>query len=103
MKNIISTLLAQTIQINRDEICGANGIPCRGVGGGSIQTALQIAFGVAGAIAVIIIIIAGLRYTISSGNPQEASKAKNAILYAVIGLVVCILGVAIIRFVITRI
>ena len=103
MKYSIFTQLAQTIQINRDEICGANGIPCRGAGGSSIQTALQIAFGIAGAIAVIIIIIAGLRYTISSGNPQEAAKAKNAILYAVVGLVVCVLGIALVRFVINRI
>ena len=89
--------------VDRNDICAPNALQCNTVGASSIQTALQIAFGIAGAIAVIIIIIAGLRYTISSGNPQEASKAKNAILYAVIGLVVCILGVAIIRFVITRI
>lgn len=91
------------VQITSDDICGSGGITCTGASGSAIQTALQIAFAIAGAIAVIIIIIAGLRYTISSGNPQEAAKAKNAILYAVIGLVVCILGVGIIRFVINKI
>jgi tellurite resistance protein TehA-like permease len=103
MKYQLLQQFAQQIQINRNDICGSNGIPCRGVGGSSIQTALQVAFAIAGAVAVIIIIIAGLRYTISAGNPQEAAKAKNAILYAVIGVVVCVLGYGIVRFVINRI
>lgn len=89
--------------LKQSDVCGPDKLQCTTVGSSTIQTALQIAFGIAGAIAVIIIIIAGLRYTISSGNPQEAAKAKNAILYAVIGLVVCVVGTAIIRFVINKI
>ena len=76
--------------LKQSDVCGPGALQCTdNIGPSTIQTALQIAFGIAGAIAVIIIIIAGLRYTISSGNPQEAAKAKNAILYAVVGLVVC--------------
>jgi len=103
MKQHIFQTFAQQIQINRNDICGSNGIPCRGVQGTSIQTVLQIAFAIAGAAAVIIIIIAGLRYTISAGNPQEAAKAKNAILYAIIGVVVCVVGYAIVTFVLKNI
>ncbi len=91
------------IQIKRDDICGSNGLPCRGVEGSTIQTALQILFAIAGATAVIIIIIAGLRYTISAGNPQEAAKAKNAILYAIVGVVVCVAGYTIVTFVLKNI
>lgn len=100
---IIDLFKFAQLQIQRNDVCGDNGLPCRAVEGNSIQTALQVVFTIAGAVSVIIIIIAGLRYTISAGNPQEAAKAKNAILYAIIGLVVCILGVAIVRFVINRI
>ena len=89
--------------LKEEDVCGPDKLQCTAVNGSTIQTALQIAFGIAGAIAVIIIIIAGLRYTISSGNPQEAAKAKNAILYAVVGLVVCVVGTAIVRFVLNRI
>lgn len=94
--------LAQ-IDIKQSDICGNNGIPCKAVGENTIPGVFQIIFAIAGAVAVIIIIIAGLRYTISAGNPQEAAKAKNAILYALIGLVVCVAAVGIIRFVINRI
>lgn len=103
MKILHTMLQFAQLQINNSDICGTNGIPCGAVQGNTIQTALRIAFAIAGAVAVIIIIIAGLRYTISAGNPQEAAKAKNAILYAIVGVVVCVLGYAIVTFVLGRI
>lgn len=64
-----------------------------------IPTIMSIVFGLLGAIAVIIIIIAGFQYVLSQGSPEKTSKAKNTILYAVIGLVVCVSGVTIVSFV----
>lgn len=46
----------------------------------------------AGAIAVIVIIIAGFFYVTSSGNPQQVTRAKNAIVGAVVGLIVVLLA-----------
>lgn len=54
-----------------------------------------------GAIAVIVIIIGGLRYVISQGSSDQVKQAKDTILYGVIGLVVAILAYAIVHFVIT--
>lgn len=51
-------------------------------------------------VAVIIIIIAGVRMTTSSGNPSSVQAAKNMILYAVIGVVVAALSYAIVRWVV---
>lgn len=53
-----------------------------------------------GAIAVIMIIIGGFRYTLSGGDNTGVAAAKNTILYSVIGLVVAILAWAIVNFVI---
>lgn len=53
-----------------------------------------------GAIAVIMLIIGGIRYTISQGDSSAVQSAKNTILYAVIGIVVAILAYAIVNFVI---
>lgn len=63
-------------------------------------TALELTFGIAGAIALLIIVLAGIRYTLSQGDPQSTNLAKNAIIYASIGLVVCALAFAIVRFVV---
>lgn len=59
--------------------------------------------GVLGLAAVIIIIIGGVNYMTSSGDAGKVKKAKDTILYGVIGLVVCILAFAIVNFVIRNI
>lgn len=53
-----------------------------------------------GAIAVIMIVIGGIKYATSNGDSNSIQSAKNTILYSVIGLVVAILGQAIILFVV---
>ena len=50
-------------------------------------------------IAVIVIIIGGIFYMTSQGDPGKVSRAKNTILYAVIGLIVSLLAFAIVNFV----
>jgi hypothetical protein len=57
---------------------------------------------VIGAIAVIMVIIGGLRYVLSSGNPQATAGAKDTILYAIIGVVVAALAFALVNFVIGK-
>ena len=54
---------------------------------------------VLGMIAVIMIIIGGIRYTTSNGEAAQIQAAKNTILYAVVGLVIAILSFAIVNFV----
>jgi hypothetical protein len=53
-----------------------------------------------GAIAVIMIVIGGFRYVISSGNDQAVSGAKNTIIFALVGLVIVALAQFIVHFVI---
>lgn len=52
-----------------------------------------------GAVAVIMLVIGGIRYTISGGDQGQVTAAKNTILYAIIGIIVAILAYAIIGFV----
>lgn len=55
-----------------------------------------------GGIAVIMIIIGGLRYVLSNGDPKGATDARNTILYSVIGLGVAISAYAIVNFVVAH-
>jgi hypothetical protein len=52
-----------------------------------------------GVIAVIMIIVGGIRYTTSGGDASGIKSARDTILYAVVGLVVAILSYAIVNFV----
>ena len=54
-----------------------------------------------GAISVIVIIVAGLRYVVSGGNAASVQGAKNTLLYAIVGLVVSISAYAIVNYVLT--
>ena len=62
--------------------------------------AINIALGVLGAIAVLIIVIAGFQFALSQGNQEKTKKARQTILYAVVGLVVAIFASVIVNFII---
>ncbi len=53
-----------------------------------------------GAIAVIYLIIGGLRYVISGGDSKAVTAAKDTILYAIVGIVVAVISFALVQFVI---
>ncbi len=55
---------------------------------------------IVGAIAVIMIVIGGLRYVISGGDATQVQSAKNTILYALVGIIVAILAYAAVNFVV---
>lgn len=65
-----------------------------------INKAIAVTAQVTGAIALLVIIIAGLRYITSQGNPQTTAKAKNAIIYAGVGLAISLLAFSIVTFVV---
>lgn len=67
-----------------------------------IATIVNVLLFIIGAIAVIMIIIGGILYVTSAGDSGNVTKAKNTILYAVVGLVIAFLAYAIVNFVIVR-
>ena len=56
---------------------------------------------IVGIIAVIMLIVGGIKYVVSGGDSKKVTDAKNTVLYAIIGLVVCLLAFAIVNFVIS--
>ena len=72
------------------------------VGQNQIEALFNAAYLVAGIVAVIMIIIGGIRYATANGDSGQIQSAKNTILYSVVGLVVIIMAAAITQFVIQR-
>jgi len=66
---------------------------------GIINIILQVAFGVAGLVAVIYLIIGGYRYITSSGNPEAVEGAKSTIINSIIGLIIILAAVLIINYI----
>lgn len=65
-----------------------------------ITIVINILLFIIGIIAVIMIIVGGIRYTLSNGNASSTKEAKDTILYAVIGLIVASMAYAIVNFVV---
>ncbi|MBR3329333.1 hypothetical protein IKG29_02280 [Candidatus Saccharibacteria bacterium] len=56
---------------------------------------------IVGIIAVVMLIIGGIKYVVSGGDSKKVTDAKNTVLYAIIGLVIAFLAFAIVNFVIS--
>lgn len=67
-----------------------------------LKTVINIFSIVVGVVAVIMIIIGGLKYITSGGDSGNVSSAKNTIIYALVGLVVVALAQFIVRFVLGK-
>lgn len=66
---------------------------------GTLSNILSIVFGIAGALALLMITVSGLRYILSAGNPEKVSRAKNGIVYSLVGLAIAITAEAIVAYV----
>jgi hypothetical protein len=51
--------------------------------------------------ALVFLIIGGIRYIVSQGEEEAAEKAKNTILYAIIGLIVIGLSAVVVNFIVS--
>lgn len=69
---------------------------------GSVGTIINMIIFLIGIAAVIMVIIGGISYTMSQGDPSKTKKAKDTILYGIIGLIVALLAFAIVQFVLTQ-
>jgi len=91
----ITTFLAATIkadEVNIPDIKADDLLP-------GILTTVYFA---AGAAAIIVIVIAGIFYSISQGQPDKIKRAKEAILYSLVGLVIIMVAFVITNFIAGR-
>ena len=91
----------QLFKSSAADICGGLDVCNDGNLPNIVENILESIILVLGIVAVIFIIVGGFQYMSSAGDTSKIQKAKNTILYAVIGLVVCILAFIIVNFVIS--
>ena len=94
---MINNILTQ-IAVSAGEL----GIPKVEASESQLADAMAVVYFWAGLIAVIIIIIGGFLYVTSVGEPAKTKRAKDTILYAVVGLFVVIFAFVITQFILGR-
>ena len=99
---------ANGINICSGENGGDKSVYCQNRGSGEtqvngiIKTIVEVLLTAVGVISIIMIVIGGIMFALSSGDAQKAAKARNTVLYAVVGLAVSLFASAIVNFVFNR-
>lgn len=94
--NLLYHLELLAAKINPNDI---KGMPKVDASEASIATIMNTVYLWAGIIAVLTIVIGGLLYILSNGDANNIQRAKNTILYSVIGLAVIIFAFTITQLV----
>ncbi len=100
-------IFATTSTVNPGKADSQSGVETVGDGSNdlvsNITNILNGVIAVLGLVCVVVIIIGGINYMTSSGDAGKVKKAKDTILYGLIGLIVCVLAFALVNFVISNI
>ncbi|TWP14788.1 hypothetical protein EUA69_00795 [TM7 phylum sp. oral taxon 352] len=105
---VFTPVVSATNGINICSDGNENSVYCKNKGSGEtqvngiIKTIVEVLLTAVGAISIIMIVIGGIMFALSSGDAQKAAKARNTVLYAVVGLIVSIFASAIVNFVFNR-
>jgi len=92
MEKLIRTL--STVEINPDDLDISKVEPTDA----TVSTILTTTFSILGVVAMMVIVISGMMFVLSRGEPEKAAKARRGVIYAAIGLILAMLAVAIVRF-----
>lgn len=96
----------------RTEICdgvaaAGGGTGCTPGSGPTVQSVVakvvNILSFVVGVVAVIMVIVGGIKYVTSSGDSNNVNSAKNTILYAIVGLVVAVMAQILVKYVLNTV
>lgn len=68
----------------------------------ALGTVANVMFAILIALAAAFIIYAGFNFVTAAGDPEKAEKARSAIIFAIIGIVIAILAKGIVAFVQTQ-
>lgn len=101
MKELYYTFIFWFGQITPIDVGGSDdqlNIPKTNVNA-TLSGVLDLVYFIAGAVSVIVIIVAGIMFVTSTGNAQQVTKARNLALGGVIGLVVVLSAMTLTFFV----
>ncbi len=98
------SVMAAPVDVFNNGACSGNKI-CQNDGAGVwniIKNIINILITIGGIVAVIMIVIGGITYTTSGGDGTQTKRAKDTIIYAVVGLVVAVMAYGIVNWVLGR-
>ena len=97
IKDCVGTVDCDTIKGSEEGIFGKGDLM------GILTVIINVVVGVVGFIAVAMIVLGGINFATSQGDTSKVTKARNTILYGVVGLIMAILAFSIVNFVLANV
>lgn len=94
--------MQQILKIFSEISLGPTSIPKTDLTDSGLKKDIQTFLSIAAAVALLVIVISSFRMVISRGNSQDIAKARDAIIYATIGLIITMTALGIVTFVVGR-
>ena len=63
-----------------------------------VEEVLGLVFIVLGSISLLILVIQGMKYALSLGNSEQVNRARNGIIYALVGLIIAMTAWSLVTF-----
>ncbi len=82
-------------------LCGGTDQPIYGSGSVLEKATLILAI-IGGIAAVVVIVVAGIMFVTANGNAQQIANARNAVIGAVVGLILMAAAASIVMFVVNK-
>lgn len=109
LATLVPVMSPQVLAQGKQDACegvALTGQGCDSTDGPSVDSTIKLAINllslIVGVAAVIMVIVGGFKYVISSGDSNNINSAKNTILYALVGLVIVALAQIIVIFVLNK-
>lgn len=93
-----SDAVCDTLKGAGEQGCGNGGTQINSI----LRTVLTILSFVAGIAAVIMIIVAGIKFITSRGDSSAVASARSTVIYAIVGIVIVVLSQIIVQFVLSE-
>lgn len=98
--NLIGNIALTTECIaGSSEVCDLPNVPTTAATGTQVNQIISIVLVIVGAIALLMMVIAGISLITSEGNPQKVANARKTIIFAAIGAVIAASALIIVNFV----
>jgi hypothetical protein len=79
-------------------LVNGNNLPHAQATSNTLTTVMNTVLGVLGAIVFLMVVVAGLRYITSEGEPEKIAESRRMIIYSLVGLVIVALAATIVNF-----
>ncbi|MDO8265400.1 MAG: pilin [Candidatus Saccharibacteria bacterium] len=81
--------------------CNTN-LPEIGASTDTLERVLPVVFGTITALAVLIIVVQGIKFILSQGEPDKSAQARKGVIYAAVGLVIVFVADIFVAFILKR-